>query len=192
MTCQLVMFRIVISTLINYKFGFWVKLQKIGVAINSFDQEYQIILPTPYVKFLLCGSIYCQGVLSPWHHLVSTNALVGICHLLFLILLFLSLLLKSKFYVPGLEGAAFQSRLPYDMMTTQESNCFRDISEGPPTLKKQFLYVRNRLVRQLNKNIFQKYNNMAAIHILYIWIYHTWKNIMARQKGTTVTFVRKD
>lgn len=101
------------------------------------------------------------------------------CHLLFLILLFLSLLLKSKFYVPGLEGAAFQSRLPYDMMTTQESNCFRDISEGPPMLKKQFLYVRNRLVRQLNKNIFileiQQYGcytYFIYLHLPYFEKYH--------------------
>ncbi len=51
-------------------------------------------------------------------------------------------------FVVGLEGAAFQSRLPYDKMTTQETNYFRDISDGQPTLHRQFLYVRNRLVSE--------------------------------------------
>ena len=30
----------------------------------------------------------------------------------------------------GLEGAAFQSRLPYDKMTAQEGACFPDILQG--------------------------------------------------------------
>mgnify|MGYP002803835585 FL=1 len=47
----------------------------------------------------------------------------------------------------GLEGAAFQSRLPYDKMTTQETNYFRDISEGQTAIQRQFLYVRNRLLQ---------------------------------------------
>lgn len=46
----------------------------------------------------------------------------------------------------GLEGAAFRSRLPHDKMTSQEASCFPDISQGPPHLQKQFLYIRNRLV----------------------------------------------
>lgn len=53
-------------------------------------------------------------------------------------------------YIPGLEGAAFQSRLPYDKMTTQETNYFRDIADGPPSFQRQFLYVRNRLVCKLS------------------------------------------
>ena len=31
----------------------------------------------------------------------------------------------------GLEGAAFQCRLPYDKMTAQEGSCFPDILQGP-------------------------------------------------------------
>lgn len=49
----------------------------------------------------------------------------------------------------GLEGAAFRSRLPSDKMTSQEASCFPDISQGPPHIQKQFLYIRNRLVRIL-------------------------------------------
>ena len=46
----------------------------------------------------------------------------------------------------GLEGAAFQSRLPFDKMTSQEASCFPDVSQGPPPVQKQFLYIRNRMV----------------------------------------------
>ena len=34
--------------------------------------------------------------------------------------------------VTGLEGAAFQSRLPYDKMTAQEYACFPDIAQSSP------------------------------------------------------------
>lgn len=46
----------------------------------------------------------------------------------------------------GLEGAAFQSRLPFDKMTSTEAACFPDVSEGPPQTQKVFLHIRNRLV----------------------------------------------
>lgn len=47
----------------------------------------------------------------------------------------------------GLEGAAFQSRLPFDKMTSQEASCFPDVSQGPPPVQKQFLYIRNRMLQ---------------------------------------------
>ncbi|CAN8025954.1 lysine-specific histone demethylase 1A [Ixodes scapularis] len=47
----------------------------------------------------------------------------------------------------GLEGAAFQSRLPFDKMTAQEAACFPDIVQGPPQTQKIFLHVRNRLLQ---------------------------------------------
>ncbi|XP_014771252.1 lysine-specific histone demethylase 1A isoform X1 [Octopus bimaculoides] len=49
--------------------------------------------------------------------------------------------------ISGLEGAAFQSRLPYDKITSQEAACFPDILQGPPTSQKIFLYIRNRLLQ---------------------------------------------
>ena len=60
-------------------------------------------------------------------------------------------LVKSFFFLVvmvsiGLEGAAFQSRLPFDKMTSQEATCFPDVSQGPPQIQKQFLYLRNRMV----------------------------------------------
>ena len=55
-------------------------------------------------------------------------------------------LCSSLFVVPGIEGAAFQSRLPFDKMTSQEASCFPDVSQGPPPVQKLFLYIRNRLV----------------------------------------------
>uniref|UniRef100_A0A672J5F5 Lysine-specific histone demethylase n=1 Tax=Salarias fasciatus TaxID=181472 RepID=A0A672J5F5_SALFA len=42
------------------------------------------------------------------------------------------------------EGAAFQSRLPHDRMTSQEAACFPDIISGPQQTQKVFLYIRNR------------------------------------------------
>ncbi|KAL6267921.1 hypothetical protein P5V15_000989 [Pogonomyrmex californicus] len=47
----------------------------------------------------------------------------------------------------GLEGAAFQSRLPFDKMTSTEAACFLDISSGPPQTQKVFLHIRNRLLQ---------------------------------------------
>ena len=35
----------------------------------------------------------------------------------------------------GLEGAAFQCRLPYDKMTAQEGSCFPDILQGPQQVR---------------------------------------------------------
>ncbi|XP_078796576.1 lysine-specific histone demethylase 1A isoform X3 [Oryzias latipes] len=47
----------------------------------------------------------------------------------------------------GLEGAAFQSRLPHDRMTSQEAACFPDIIGGPQQTQKVFLYIRNRTLQ---------------------------------------------
>uniref|UniRef100_A0A4W5LPQ8 Uncharacterized protein n=1 Tax=Hucho hucho TaxID=62062 RepID=A0A4W5LPQ8_9TELE len=53
----------------------------------------------------------------------------------------------GMFGFPGVEGAAFQSRLPHDRMTSQEAACFPDIISGPQQTQKVFLYIRNRTVR---------------------------------------------
>ncbi|TRY95101.1 hypothetical protein DNTS_016341, partial [Danionella cerebrum] len=47
----------------------------------------------------------------------------------------------------GVEGAAFQSRLPHDRMTSQEAACFQDIINGPQHTQKVFLYIRNRTLQ---------------------------------------------
>jgi hypothetical protein len=46
----------------------------------------------------------------------------------------------------GLEGAAFQSRLPFDKMIATEAAGFPDVAQGPPQTLKVFLHIRNRLV----------------------------------------------
>jgi hypothetical protein len=56
-------------------------------------------------------------------------------------------LIQSESHVfTGLEGAAFQSRVPFDKMTSQEVACFPDILQGPPQSQKVFLHLRNRIV----------------------------------------------
>jgi lysine-specific histone demethylase 1 len=47
----------------------------------------------------------------------------------------------------GLEGAAFQSRLPHDKMTAQEAQAFPDVANGAPSSAKIFLHVRNRVLQ---------------------------------------------
>uniref|UniRef100_A0A3Q1F6J5 Lysine-specific histone demethylase n=1 Tax=Acanthochromis polyacanthus TaxID=80966 RepID=A0A3Q1F6J5_9TELE len=47
----------------------------------------------------------------------------------------------------GVEGAAFQSRLPHDRMTSQEAACFPDVISGPQQTQKVFLYIRNRTLQ---------------------------------------------
>ncbi|XP_035685902.1 lysine-specific histone demethylase 1A-like isoform X6 [Branchiostoma floridae] len=49
--------------------------------------------------------------------------------------------------VTGLEGAAFQSRLPHDKMTSQEAACFPDIIQSPQQTQKLFLYIRNKILQ---------------------------------------------
>uniref|UniRef100_A0A673ZUU4 Lysine-specific histone demethylase n=1 Tax=Salmo trutta TaxID=8032 RepID=A0A673ZUU4_SALTR len=53
----------------------------------------------------------------------------------------------AVFGFPGVEGAAFQSRLPHDRMTSQEAACFPDIISGPQQTQKVFLYIRNRTLQ---------------------------------------------
>ncbi|BES93562.1 Lysine-specific histone demethylase [Nesidiocoris tenuis] len=47
----------------------------------------------------------------------------------------------------GLEGAAFQSRLPYDKMTAAEAHSFPDISTDKPCSVRIFIHIRNRLLQ---------------------------------------------
>ncbi|XP_015917188.1 lysine-specific histone demethylase 1A [Parasteatoda tepidariorum] len=70
----------------------------------------------------------------------------------------------------GLEGAAFQSRLPFDKMTAQEAMCFPDIAQGQPASSKVFLYIRNRILQLWLENPKQQLlleNIMAQIEPPY-------------------------
>lgn len=49
-------------------------------------------------------------------------------------------------FIVGLEGAAFQSRLPFDKLHADEASRFPDIEQGVQATQKLFLYIRNRLV----------------------------------------------
>lgn len=51
----------------------------------------------------------------------------------------------------GLEGAAFQSRLPFEKLSSTEAACFPDVSGGLPQTQKVFLHIRNRLVSDANQ-----------------------------------------
>ncbi|XP_005100139.1 lysine-specific histone demethylase 1A [Aplysia californica] len=63
----------------------------------------------------------------------------------------------------GLEGAAFQSRLPVDKMTTQEAASFPDIVQGPPQSQKVFLHLRNRILQLWLENPKQQLTFEAAL-----------------------------
>lgn len=47
----------------------------------------------------------------------------------------------------GPEGAAFQSRLPSDKMSTAEACAFPDIAQGPMQTQKLYVHVRNRVLQ---------------------------------------------
>lgn len=69
-------------------------------------------------------------------------------------------------FFAGVEGAAFQSRLPHDRMTSQEAACFPDIISGPQQTQKVFLYIRNRTVCfSLNKS-FSTIVFSVVIHVI--------------------------
>ncbi|KAF7990616.1 hypothetical protein HCN44_000421 [Aphidius gifuensis] len=70
----------------------------------------------------------------------------------------------------GLEGAAFQSRLPFDKLTSTEAACFMDVSSGPPQTQKVFLHIRNRLLQLWLENPKQQLiieNALPAIETPY-------------------------
>lgn len=46
----------------------------------------------------------------------------------------------------GLEGAAFQSRMPFDKLTSIEAACFPDIANGTLQTMRVFLNIRNRIL----------------------------------------------
>ena len=47
----------------------------------------------------------------------------------------------------GLDGAAFQSRLPANKMTQLESDFFPDIASGSQSAIMEFLFIRNKLLQ---------------------------------------------
>lgn len=74
----------------------------------------------------------------------------------------------------GVEGAAFQSRLPHDRMTSQEAACFPDIISGPQQTQKVFLFIRNRTV--------SFHVSLFSIWIIKKCILLLW-TIMAKKEG---------
>ncbi|XP_015791892.1 lysine-specific histone demethylase 1A [Tetranychus urticae] len=63
----------------------------------------------------------------------------------------------------GLEGAAFQSRLPFDKMTAQEAQAFSEINNGPTQGVKIFLHIRNRILQLWLENPKQELTFDAAL-----------------------------
>ncbi|CAG9822812.1 unnamed protein product [Phaedon cochleariae] len=52
----------------------------------------------------------------------------------------------------GLEGAAFQSRMPFDKLTSTEAACFPDIANAALQTVKVYLNIRNRVLQMWLEN----------------------------------------
>nr|CAI5819361.1 unnamed protein product [Callosobruchus analis] len=52
----------------------------------------------------------------------------------------------------GLEGAAFQSRMPFDKLTSTEAACFPDIANAVLQTVKVYLNIRNRILQMWLEN----------------------------------------
>lgn len=52
----------------------------------------------------------------------------------------------------GPQGAAFQSRLPFDKMSIDEATCFPDICQGSPETQQVFISIRNRILQSWLEN----------------------------------------
>lgn len=52
----------------------------------------------------------------------------------------------------GLEGAAFQSRMPFDKLTSTEAACFPDIAQAALQTVKVYLHIRNRILQMWLEN----------------------------------------
>lgn len=57
-----------------------------------------------------------------------------------------------KSILTGLEGAAFQSRLPFEKMTSSEAACFPEISKNGLVSQRVFLNIRNRILQMWIEN----------------------------------------
>jgi len=57
-----------------------------------------------------------------------------------------------------LVGAAFQSRLSHNELSSLEKNLFPDVASGPSDLTKAFLEIRNKIVRLTKSR--KKYSNI--------------------------------
>lgn len=55
--------------------------------------------------------------------------------------------LPYKEILTGLEGAAFQSRLPFEKMTSGEAACFSEITKNGLVAQRVFLNIRNRILQ---------------------------------------------
>lgn len=56
----------------------------------------------------------------------------------------------------GLDGAAFQSRMPADKLTTLEGSLFSDIVKSPPPTHRLFLHIRNRILQMWLESALQE------------------------------------
>ncbi|XP_018323683.1 lysine-specific histone demethylase 1A [Agrilus planipennis] len=70
-------------------------------------------------------------------------------------------LIKELF--SGLEGAAFQSRMPFDKMTSTEAAYFPDIAQTSLASVKVFLHVRNRILHMWLENPKEQLTIEAAV-----------------------------
>lgn len=52
----------------------------------------------------------------------------------------------------GLEGAAFQSRMPFDKLTSTEAACFPDVAQAALQTVKVYLNIRNRILQMWLEN----------------------------------------
>lgn len=104
-------------------------------------QKFDFVISFKYSSFkafiLYVKELYCTCTLQIVSYVVTFN-------------IHINLVMQVFYYKPlGLEGAAFQSRVPFDKMTSQEAACFPDILQGPPQSQKVFLHLRNRIVRYM-------------------------------------------
>lgn len=102
--------------------------------------SFSHILFCLHLASIFCCSFNRKKIVSPKSEMVTTHShrqwfFDYSCHSL------------VKELLSGLEGAAFQSRLPFDKLTSTEAACFPDVSSGPPQTQKVFLHIRNRLLQ---------------------------------------------
>ncbi|XP_074604589.1 lysine-specific histone demethylase Su(var)3-3 [Brevipalpus obovatus] len=63
----------------------------------------------------------------------------------------------------GLEGAAFNSRIPMNKMTSEEAQCFPNIANGTPSSISLFIYIRNRMLEMFLDNPKRELTREAAL-----------------------------
>lgn len=141
-----------------------------------------LIVALPESKALL--SLFCIGYNPTNIKVIWTTILLVFSRKLpqiweslqFIYPIFLDLTSTIECWHYSLEGAAFQSRLPFDKMSSLEAECFSDLA-GPSS--HTFIQIRNRILKLWFEDPKKQLTQELAVQKMEVSIkFHLWKELL--------------